>query len=194
MFASYPSHASLAKPRTTLSLIDGELCAGEGTNVMDVIAPATAEPLCDALKETSSDQLQRALKSARNCFDNTDWRFPNTTERRCELLEKLAKRLEADKKFLAELESSDSGKTVGDANFDINDAISTLRFYSELGLQELGPDTSRRTVPTAHGRKMQCEVDRVPLGVVGAPTPWNYPVRSCRHLIHSEILNLCGSY
>jgi betaine-aldehyde dehydrogenase len=173
-FSSYPP---LAQPRNLLSLIDGELCEGDGDGVLEVIAPTTGEPLCDALKESSAAQIQRALASARECFDNSDWSLPSNTEQRCDLLRNLAKKLEDDKDFLAHLESSDSGKTVGDAEFDISDSIGSLRYYSILASRALGTNGYRRTVDTRHGENMSCEVDRVPIGVVGAPTPWNYPVR-----------------
>jgi gamma-glutamyl-gamma-aminobutyraldehyde dehydrogenase len=83
---------------------------------------------------------------------------------------RLAELMEAHVDELALLESLDSGKPIGDARgVDMRLAIQSVRWYAEAldkVYGEVGPSPDSRFSYAVHE----------PLGVIGAITPWNFPL------------------
>ncbi|MFF4253931.1 aldehyde dehydrogenase [Streptomyces sp. NPDC001663] len=134
----------------------------------ETVNPATDEVLADVAAGDAAD-IDRAVQSGARAFRDGDWSFASPGERRAVLL-RLADLVDEHTEELAMLESLDGGKLLGIAReADIPSVAATIRWYGEA-LDKIYDEI----VPT--GRTEFATVTREPLGVVGAVTPWNFPL------------------
>src|SRR3546814_17236729 len=75
--------------------------------------------------------------------------------------------MEARENDFCTLLTREQGKPLDQARFEVGGAIAALRYFAEL---DLPIETIRET---EDGKILE---QRTPLGVVGAITPWNFPV------------------
>ncbi|MBP1858304.1 aldehyde dehydrogenase family protein [Rhizobium herbae] len=151
--------------------IDGEWVRPEKGGTFDVIDPATEEVIHTAPSGTSGD-IDKAVKAARYAFDSGPW--PKLTgSERAVYLRAIAAKIVEKRQFLAELEVADNGKPLPEALWDIDDVAGCFNFYA--GLAEELDQHPEETIPLTEPR-FSSRVVREPLGVVGAITPWNYPL------------------
>ena len=78
--------------------------------------------------------------------------------------------LHSRKAELAELVSRECGKVLIEAGGDVQEAVDMARFVAGQGRSPWGD-----TVPSELGAKLAWTT-RIPVGVVGMITPWNFPV------------------
>ena len=147
--------------------IDGKSVRGSGP-AFESIDPATGEVLA-TLSSNTAEEVYEAEKAARRAFDDKRWRGLAPAERK-EILFGLADLLMEHCEELAVMESLDAGKPITD-NYedDIPEAADTLRFQAEA-IDKL------EDAVTAGDPEHLSLVVREPLGVVGAITPWNFPL------------------
>jgi acyl-CoA reductase-like NAD-dependent aldehyde dehydrogenase len=148
----------------------GHLIAGEWTPsasgaVFASLDPATAQPIASvALGEAADiDAAVRAARAAQGGWAETD-----PTERG-RILHRLAELIEADAERLAELESRDVGKPIREARRDPQLAVRTFLYYAGWPSKLTG--TTNPADPGVFSYTL-----REPVGVVGAITPWNFPL------------------
>lgn len=141
--------------------INGELVDSDRT--FAVIDPATEQTFA-AAPDASDAQLNAAVDAARAAFPG--WRAAPQSQR-AKALEAMADALSAHQHLLSELLTQEQGKPLRDARAEIARSIDWLNQTARLS----PPDDSRAN---ASGRLHQ--VRRVPVGVVGAISPWNFPV------------------
>ncbi|MCV9965952.1 aldehyde dehydrogenase family protein [Pararhizobium sp. BT-229] len=151
--------------------IDGEWVRPEKGGTLDVIDPATEEVIHKAPAGTSDD-IDKAVKAARYAFDSGPWPHFTGTERAV-YLRAIATRITEKREFLAKLEVADNGKPLPEALWDIDDVAGCFNYYA--GLAEELDHNPEETIPLSEPR-FSSRVVREPLGVVGAITPWNYPL------------------
>lgn len=149
------------------------LIAGEWTEAtdgvrFDSINPATGAVVAEVAEGGAAD-IDRAVDSARAAFDDGSWRNLSPRDRGQTLI-RLAELIEANGEELQLLETLDVGKPVRySRRVDVQQAISTYAWYGEAAdklYDEIAP-----TGPDALGL-----ITREPVGVVGAVTPWNFPL------------------
>lgn len=127
-----------------------------------VINPATGSPFMEA-PECSRDQLDQAMDAASAAFKK--WRTDEGARREC--LAKCAEAVGANMDELAELVTLEQGKPLDKAKEEIMGAVAWLQVTGgyEIPVDVVQDDDACRI-----------EIRRKPLGVVGAITPWNFPV------------------
>ncbi|WP_176593213.1 aldehyde dehydrogenase family protein [Sphingobium sp. EM0848] len=142
-------------------LINGRLVDGAGA--MDVINPATEEVLASC-PHASEAQLDQAVAAAKAAFPA--WARTPIEQRRQAIL-RLADAIHADAGPLARLLTEEQGKPLPEAEAEIAYSEAFIRQMAthELPVRVLEDNNNRRV-----------EVQRRPLGVVGAIIPWNFPV------------------
>jgi len=147
-------------------VIDGEVVPSLDGGTMPVIDPATGEQVAIAAAGSAAD-VERAVRSARQAFDDGRWRFlpPLEQERR---LRRLAALLSEHADELAELDVIDSGLLRLYAGFIIQFAVDGIEYYSGW------PTKLHGTIP-AVPREFAVYQVREPVGVVGSIIPWNGP-------------------
>ena len=142
-------------------LIGGNLVAGAAT--FDVVNPATAAVIAQA-PDAGADDLDAAVAAARSAFPA--WAATPISERKAKLNE-LANAIFASLDGLKRLLTSEQGKPHADAEFEIGGSAMWLQGAAMLDLPvTVNEDTPERYSETRH----------VPLGVVGAIAPWNFPM------------------
>lgn len=142
-------------------LIGGELVSGSAT--FDVVNPATEQVIARA-PDASKEDLDRAVAAARTAFPG--WAATPIEMRKAKLNE-LAGAVFAAAEPLKKLLTSEQGKPLGDAEFEIMGSAMWLQGAAMLDLPvTVNEDTAERYSETRH----------VPIGVVGAIAPWNFPM------------------
>jgi aldehyde dehydrogenase (NAD+) len=142
-------------------LIDGRLVDGAAS--MPVVDPATEEEFA-RVPDCSDAELEAAIAAARRAF--LSWRRVGIEDRRT-LVAQMATRIEPHVQELARLLTQEQGKPLAVA---VREFDSTLRFMKGLATLEL-PDTLNEDTPVRRS-----VTRRVPIGVVAALSPWNFPV------------------
>jgi betaine-aldehyde dehydrogenase len=147
-------------------LIDGEWVAAASGRTFKAMDPATGEPMAEVPDAQAAD-VDRAVAAARRAFDE-GWRDV-TAQERGRILFRLAEKVRARTKELAELETLNSGKPLAESEFDIGDVATCFEYYGGLATKLHGEVLN---VPdNAISMAM-----REPLGVAGQIIPWNYPL------------------
>jgi acyl-CoA reductase-like NAD-dependent aldehyde dehydrogenase len=152
---------SNVEDRTYNLLINGDLVAGAST--FDVINPATGKAFAQCPKADAA-QLEQAVAAAKNAFPA--W-AATSTEDRAAKVEALAAALEARAEEFAQLLTTEQGKPLEQAMGEVIFSTIVLRAFRDA---RIGPKVLR----DAGGNKVI--EHRVPLGVVAAITPWNFPL------------------
>ena len=130
--------------------------------IFDVINPATGLAFAKA-PDCSRDQLDLAVEAANKAYQS--WKIDETTRRNA--LSECAEVLRSHAAELAEIFTQEQGKTLQQTKEEINwaawwiDEILSLEIPVDLVFED---DTERH------------ELHRRPLGVIGAISPWNFPI------------------
>lgn len=150
------------------AFINGAFRPANSGATMPAHSPIDGSKLADVAACDASD-IDDAVKAARSAFERGVWRDQSPRERGTVLL-RFADLLEAHAEELALLETLDLGKPLKNtAEVDIPLVVEAVRYYGEAidkVYDEIGPAPSDAV----------SMIVREPLGVVGAVTPWNYPL------------------
>ena len=128
------------------------------------VNPATGEPLA-SYEETGGGELDAILERAHAAA--AAWRVTALAQR-ADALRRLARALRGDRDELALLATREMGKPLADAGAEVEKCAWTCEWFADHGPALLEPDE----VETEAGRSY---VAYVPLGVVFAIMPWNFP-------------------
>jgi len=131
------------------------------------ISPVTGTSLAD-VSECGAHEVDMAVAGARAAF-NGPWSSFSPGARKS-VLTTLADLILENADELALLDVLDMGKPISDATtIDVPGSAAILKFYAEA------IDKVSGEIPTTDAGNIAL-VRRVPLGVVGAVVPWNYPL------------------
>lgn len=142
-------------------LIDGQSVTSPET--LEVVNPATEEVIA-TIPDCSREQLDQAVAAARRAFP--DWRARPIAERR-DILNRAAAVLAENAEELKHILTAEQGKPLDAALFELQAAAWWIgeAAKNDLPVQTVDDMPGQRSI-----------VRRVPLGVVGAIVPWNFPV------------------
>jgi betaine-aldehyde dehydrogenase len=149
------------------NFVDGAVKAASSRDVMDVLNPSTGERIA-VVTASSAEDVDEAVHSAARAFP--EWSALTPGERST-YLHRLTSLFERDLDRFADLEVRDAGKpatAAHDVEFPaIADALRHFAGAARTTTGQGGGDYVR-----GHSFYLR----REPLGVVGAVTPWNYPL------------------
>ncbi len=147
--------------------IDGAWDQASG-RTLPLISPRDGSVVANVTSADAAD-VDRAVRSARRVFERGTWSRLEPRQRG-EVLIRWAELMDEHRDELALLLALEMGKPVTVAwNIELRTAINTVRWYGEL-VDKLYDESPR-------GRNGAVAlVTREPLGVVGAITPWNFPM------------------
>ncbi|MGE4560592.1 MAG: aldehyde dehydrogenase family protein [Desulfobulbus sp.] len=148
--------------------IDGHWTGAESRATRTIINPANGQAIAE-VAEGAREDARSAIAAARHAFDHGPW--PRTpASQRGELVYKLGGLIEENSEELARLESLDTGKTMEESRWDMNDIAGIFKYYGgladKMGGEVIEPPSSAAT----------SMVVREPVGVCGQISPWNYPL------------------
>jgi len=149
--------------------INGQWVDAETGQTIEVTNPATGEVIAHVQAAGAGD-IDRAVKAARQAFESGPWPQMNPTER-AKLLWRLADALEADGDVIALVESLNNGMPMMMARMGVvGGSALNLRYNAGWAGKVLG-ETIEGHSPNRHVYTL-----KQPIGVVGAITPWNFPL------------------
>ena len=137
-----------------------------GTETFESTSPADGETIGVFPRSTGED-VDRAVAAAKEAY--THWRLV-PAPKRGEILYRFARLLEQEKDALTELMTHEMGKVRAEAGGDVQEAIDITYYMAGEGRRLFG-----QTTPSELPDKWNMSV-RQPVGVVGAITPWNFPI------------------
>lgn len=148
--------------------IGGQLLAARSGAVFDCVNPATGALLARVARGDSAD-IDLAVSSAQAAWQDRRWRglAPRT---RMDVLLRFADMLERHADELALLETLDMGKPISDVlNIDLPEVLRTVRYFAEC-IDKIEGAVTHTAPGSLH------LIVHEPLGVIGAISPWNYPM------------------
>ena len=148
------------------NIINAEHVPAASGKTLDIINPATGESLGKAAA-SGHDDVDRAVKAARAALNGKWGRLPASG--RTKILFKAAELMNARAKEIAELESRNMGKPMLHVLGEVKQAVEDFEYFAGAATKVAG------TVPPVHGAFFAYTL-KEPVGVVGAITPWNYPI------------------
>ncbi len=148
--------------------IDGCWVPARTGQTRPIINPFNGQVIAE-VAEGGREDAQAAINGARRAFDNGQW--PNMAAAdRGVLLSRLADLIARDRETLAAIESLDTGKTVEESRWDMDDIAGIFRYYAGLA------DKCGGEVIASPKANTESRVVHEPVGVCGQILPWNYPL------------------
>ncbi len=157
---------ALLGTKTFKNYIAGEWVDAEGGATFESTSPANGETLGVFPKSTAAD-VERAVAAAKEAFE--DWRLV-PAPKRGEIIFRFAQLLTEQKEDIAQLMAHEMGKVLPEARGDVQEAIDMAYYMGGEGRRLFG-----QTTPSELRDKFNMSV-RMPIGVVGVITPWNFPI------------------
>jgi aldehyde dehydrogenase (NAD+) len=136
------------------------------TKSFDSLNPSTGEVL-ESFPRSTPEDVDRAVDAAVEAWQS--WRLVPAPERG-NILFRFAQLLEQHKPELSDLMTREMGKVKAEAGGDVQEAIDMSYYMGGEGRRLFG-----QTTPSELRDKFMMSI-RMPVGVVGAITPWNFPI------------------
>jgi aldehyde dehydrogenase (NAD+) len=161
----------------TRNLIAGKFVAASNGATFENVNPATEEVL-GVCADGTKDDMNAAIGAARRAFDESDWSTNAAFRKRC--LTQLAEALKASKEELRAIVVAEAGSPVLlTYAVQCDTYIDAMPYWAELAGSYEYERPMRDT--SFMGQPQRRLLRREATGVVGAITPWNFPL----------YLNLC---
>ena len=135
----------------------------DGATSFDVFNPATGEVFAHCPKADIA-QLNEAVAAAKAAFPA--WSQRPLAERAA-MVNTLSEKLEQRMEEFARLLTSEQGKPLDQARYEVMGAVFTLRAFAGMRLETKILSQNGEAVVLEH---------RTPLGVIASITPWNFPL------------------
>ena len=153
------------------NLIGGQWRDAVSGKTILVENPATEEVIAE-IPQSGQEDVDEAVRVARATFESSAWKRMRPIDRG-RILEDIARKVEENAEELTYLESLDTGKAISFAK--VIDLPSTTDVFRYMG--GWCSKLSGKTPPISYdGKEYHAYTRREPVGVVGAITPWNYPL------------------
>lgn len=146
------------------NFINGEWVDGDALTA--VFNPATREKITD-VPLSDAETLNNAVKAAKEA--QKDWALVPAPQR-AEVLYRVGYLMKERKERLSELLTMENGKVIEEARGEVQEGIDMAFYMAGEGRRLFG-----QTTPAELKDKFAMS-QRVPVGVVGIITPWNFPI------------------
>src|SRR3954471_305815 len=147
-------------------LIDGKWCEAENGQTLGVTNPATEETIRDVAYGSRKD-CKRAIAAAKQAM--TGW-AKLTSWDRAKVLKKTADLMRERADELARTLTMEQGKPLAEAKGEVLHSADTFEWFAEEGKRAYG-----QVIPNSAPGKKHVTLKH-PVGVVGAISPWNFPI------------------
>jgi aldehyde dehydrogenase (NAD+) len=158
---------SLRETREYSNYIDGKWVKSKTGKTFENRNPANQDDLIGIFQESSADDVHAAVDAASKAYES--WRL-TPAPKRAEYLYRVGDILKRRKDEMAREMTREMGKVVDETKGDIQEAIDMAFLAAGEGRRLFGV-----TTPSELHNKFNMAV-RMPLGVAGLITPWNFPM------------------
>lgn len=153
--------------KTYRNLINGQWVESDSGKVKASLNPADYREIVGYVQMSTNKDIDNAVLSAHEA--SKVWR--NTSgPARGEHLRKTADILEQRLDDIADTMTREMGKTLAESKGETARGVAILRYYAGEGMRSIG-----EVIPS-NDEEALLFTTRVPLGVVGLITPWNFPI------------------
>jgi len=162
-----PAEGGIVAPsKKYLNFIDGKWVPARSRKTFADINPANRDEGIGLFPESEPEDVELAVQAAERAF--SEWRLV-PPPKRGEILLKAGLLLKEKKEELARLMTREMGKVIRESRGDVQEAIDMALYISGEGRRLFGQTTTSEL----HD-KFAMSV-RMPVGVSGLITPWNFP-------------------
>ena len=158
---------SLRETREYSNYVDGKWVKSGSGKTFENRNPANEDDLVGIFQDSNADDLNAAVDAASKAYEK--WRLM-PAPKRAEYLYRVGDILKRDKDKMAREMTREMGKVVDETKGDIQEAIDMAFLAAGEGRRLFGV-----TTPSELSNKFNMAV-RMPLGVAGLITPWNFPM------------------
>jgi aldehyde dehydrogenase (NAD+) len=144
--------------------------------------PANWGEIVGIFPKSGKEDVDEAVRSARAAFEK--WRLV-PAPKRGDILRRVGDIMVARKEELARQMTQEMGKVLAETRGDVQEGIDTAYYAASEGRRLFG-----HTVPSELPNKFNMAI-RVPIGVAGIVTPWNFPMAIPTWKIFPALL--CGN-
>lgn len=159
--------STFTQAKTYLNYINGQWVPASTGEVEESINPAHKHEIVGYIQKSSVQDVNDAVAAAKQA--QKKWKKLSGSARG-EYLRKAADILERRIDEVAETATREMGKTFPEAKGETARGVAILRYYAGEGMRSIGD-----VIPSTDSEALMFTT-RVPLGVVGVITPWNFPV------------------
>lgn len=164
------------------NFINGKWVDAKSGKTFENRNPANWDELVGTFPKSSKEDVLEAVKAARTAFEK--WRLV-PAPKRGDILKKVGDIMVAKKEEIARVMTREMGKVLLETRGDVQEGIDTAYYASSEGRRLFG-----KTVPSELPNKFNMAI-RVPIGVAGVVTPWNFPMAIPTWKIFPALL--CGN-
>jgi len=147
--------------------INGQWVDSQSGQTFEDINPADVQEVLGLFPRSTEKDVASAVEAARASFDS--WRKV-PAPKRAEIMFRAAEKLVQRKEELAQLMTREMGKVLKESRGDVQEAIDMTYYIAGEGRRLFG-----ETTPSELPNKFAMSL-RMPVGVVAAITPWNFPL------------------
>ena len=147
--------------------INGEWVESKSTKIVERRNPANTDEVVARIALSTREEMKQAIVAAKAAFPA--WR-ETPAPNRGKILFKATQIMQEQKEELARLLTREEGKALKDSLGEVQRAINIMEFMAGEA-RRLNGETLTSELPKNFSYTI-----RQPLGVVGAITPWNFPV------------------
>ena len=158
---------SLRETREYSNYVDGQWVKSSSGKAFENRNPANGDDLVGLFQDSNESDVNAAVDAASRAYES--WRLV-PAPKRAEFLYRVGDILKRDKDKMAREMTREMGKVVDETKGDIQEAIDMAFLAAGEGRRLFGV-----TTPSELANKFNMAV-RMPLGVAGLITPWNFPM------------------
>ncbi len=147
--------------------IAGEWRSAEAGETFDSVNPAKTSQVLGQYARSRREDVEAAVSAAARAYPS--WRR-TPMPARAAIIERAGRILEQRKEELARRMVEEMGKVLVEARGDVQEAIDMAHYMAGFGRMPNG-----QIVPSERP-DIFCGAQRVPVGVVGVISPWNFPI------------------
>lgn len=155
------------KVQTFLNYVDGKWTKHSSGKTFEDRNPADKTDLIGIFPDSRSQDVENAVQAAARAY--ASWRLV-PAPKRGDIIMRAGLLLEKNKEMLARLMTREMGKVLKEARGDVQEAVDMAYYAAGEGRRLFG-----QTTPSELKNKFAMSM-RMPIGVCGLITPWNFPV------------------
>src|SRR5881275_757467 len=159
--------ATAVAPRIFRNFINGEWVESRSGKAYENRNPANTDELVGMFASSTAEDADAAVDAAKEAYKS--WRLV-PAPKRAEILFRAAELLVQRKEEFSKDMTREMGKVLAETRGDVQEAIDMSYYMAGEGRRLFG-----QTTPSELQNKFNMSI-RVPVGVVGAITPWNFPI------------------
>src|SRR6202041_1657808 len=157
----------MASAKTYGNLIGGKYVPAKSGKTFENLSPADTSDVVGIFASSETADVDAAVQAAAKAYET--WRLV-PAPKRAEILYRCGELLLKRKEEFARDMTREMGKVLSETRGDVQEAIDTAYYMAGEGRRLFG-----QTTPSELQNKFAMSV-RMPVGVVGMITPWNFPM------------------